>query len=102
VQRRSPVTKPAEEAEDEKRQTPRLPIDRTVRIALGDGTQIACAMSDVSKSGARLGLEDASKLPDEFELMLRDDLRKWCRVMRRSETSVGIKFIATPNKSAGD
>jgi hypothetical protein len=84
------------ESEQDKRRTPRLEIERTVH-ALTDATSISCKLSDVSKSGARLTLDAASSLPDEFELLLKDDIRKWCRVMRRSEKHVGIKFIAAPN-----
>ena len=93
-------------SEQDKRRTPRLPIERNVHALIGETTQIPCKLSDVSKSGARLTLDAASSLPDEFELLLKDDIRKWCRVMRRSEKHVGIAFIAapkpadTPTKSA--
>lgn len=89
---KAPVATPPKQ---DKRRTPRLDIDRTVQALIG-GTTIACKLSDVSKSGARLSLNSAKSLPDEFELLLNDDIHKWCRVVRRSEKQVGIKFIPAP------
>jgi hypothetical protein len=57
-------------------------------------------LSDVSKTGARVAVADPSALPDEFVLSLKDDLRKWCRIVRRSENHVGVKFIAAPEPAA--
>jgi hypothetical protein len=85
----------SEVSAQDKRQTPRLDIEKVVHILNGE-TRIACKLTDVSKSGARLGLDDSAGIPEEFEIVLRDGLRKWCRVMRRSEKQIGIKFIAPP------
>lgn len=93
------AAKSAKNAGQDKRQTPRLPIERTVHAVLDDGAHMECTLSDVSRSGALLSVDDAEKLPAEFELVLRDDLRKWCRVMRRSEKGVGIKFVAAPQST---
>jgi hypothetical protein len=86
-------------AQKDKRNAPRLDLERTVQIIAPNAAPIACTLSDVSKSGARLAVSDPSAVPDEFEILFKDDLRKWCRVMRRSETHVGIKFVHRPQSS---
>lgn len=56
----------------------------------------ACALVDVSQTGARLALRDSRNLPIEFLLVFGADLRRWCRVKWRSKTQVGVQFIAPP------
>jgi hypothetical protein len=80
----------------DKRNAPRLDLERPVQIIVGDAPPIPCSLSDVSKSGARVMVADPAAVPDEFELLLKNDLRKWCKVMRRAEKHVGIKFVAPP------
>jgi hypothetical protein len=84
----------------DKRNAPRLDVERAVQIIAGDAAPIPCSLSDVSRSGARLLVADPAALPDEFMLLFRDDLRKWCRVMRRDAKHIGIKFIAAPQTDA--
>ena len=77
--------KPASgQSKQDKRRTPRLDIDRTVQALIG-GTTIACKLSDVSKSGARL----ASRLGQNIARRIRTRAERrspqWCRVVRRSE-----------------
>ena len=83
-------------AGQDKRNAPRLDVERAVQIISGDAPPIPCSLSDVSRSGARLAVADPKALPDEFMLLFRDDLKKWCRVMRRDAKHVGIKFIPAP------
>lgn len=85
---------PANPTEKDKRNSPRCDLERPVQIVLADGPSITCALSDVSRSGARIYVSDPAALPDEFEIVLKDDIRKWCRVMRRLDKHVGVKFIA--------
>lgn len=82
----------------DKRSAPRREIERTAHIEIASGPPIPCTLSDVSQSGGRLALQDTASLPEEFILALRDDLRRWCRIMRRSDREVGVKFIAAPEK----
>jgi len=69
------------------------------KIALDVQVQapIACSLADVSALGARLSVDRPAMLPDEFMLVLRKDLRRWCRIKWRSETEVGVEFIAMPD-----
>ncbi len=85
---------------NDKRNAPRLDVERAVQIIAGDAPPIPCSLSDVSRSGARLAVDDPKALPDEFMLLFRDDLRKWCRIMRRDAKHIGIKFVAPPESAA--
>ncbi len=85
----------------DKRANPRREITRPARIELGDGTTLDCALSDVSQNGARIALDNAAAVPEEFVLVLRDDLRRHCRAMRRADNSLGVMFIAEPRAAAG-
>jgi methyl-accepting chemotaxis protein len=80
----------------DKRASPRREIARAARIELGDGTAVECTLSDVSQTGARVAIEDAAAVPDEFVLVLRDDLRRRCRAIRRDDGSLGVMFVANP------
>ncbi|HZP76623.1 MAG TPA: PilZ domain-containing protein [Pseudolabrys sp.] len=71
-------------------------VRHAINLAVKAHTPIACTLTDVSKSGARLSIDDPSALPEEFLLLLRDDLRRWCRVIWRSQTQIGVAFIERP------
>lgn len=58
------------------------------------GGSIKCVLLDVSREGAKLTSE--RPLPDRFYVMLRPDLKRWCKVIWRRRTQVGVKFIADP------
>jgi hypothetical protein len=90
----------SQQSPQDKRAAPRRGLERQVHIEAADGSSIPCSLSDVSKSGARLAVSDPAALPDEFMLCLKDDLRKWCQVVRRSDKHVGVKFIAAPQPLA--
>ena len=59
-----------------------------------------CTLLDVSQAGARLKVGVADELPSEFLLVLSDDVKRWCRVVRRIKGDVGVKFIAARRVSA--
>jgi hypothetical protein len=79
----------------EKRRAPRREIQRSVQVVtLNDSRPpMSCTLLDISQSGARLYADDQGTLPNEFLLVLRDDLKKMCRVIRRSRTEIGVRFI---------
>jgi PilZ domain len=81
----------------EKRQSARKAIAATVHIATGIGPPLKCTMMDVSKHGARIAVDDSESAPQEFLLLLKNDLLRWCRVMWRSDREIGIQFIQSPN-----
>jgi PilZ domain-containing protein len=59
-----------------------------------DSPPFACAISDISDSGARLSLENDVELPDTFILLLtpNGDARRHCRVIWRDGLTLGVKF----------
>ena len=80
----------------ENRESPRKQIDLMVRIQTGGGSSIACLMSNMSQTGVCLTIDNPGALPEEFMLLFKDDLKRWCKVQWRSKTQVGVKFAATP------
>ena len=79
----------------EKRKTPRREIQRDVQaVTLHDSRPpIDCTLIDISQSGARLHVLDAGNLPSEFLLVLSEDVQRWCRIVRRMKSDIGVKFI---------
>lgn len=78
----------------EKRQFPRTNVHCDVCIKI----PVVAALSDISRSGAHLTLDDPSALPDEFMLALNPELHRWCRVIWRKDHEVGITFKTGPAK----
>lgn len=58
--------------------------------------RLICSVSDVSQTGARVALDDPSLLPDRLILDVNQTIRRWCRVLWRSEMHVGVRFINDP------
>ena len=85
----------------ENRKHARRDIELDVRIVAGDGAPIRCWLCDISKGGARLATNQASGLPDEFILELSSELRRWCRVVWRTQEEAGVRFTPAPGSSAG-
>ena len=84
----------------DKRGTPRREIARTVHMGTGLGPSLECELKDISQTGARLTFIDPNCAPQEFLVRLNDGVLRWCQVMWRSQTEIGIRFIKTP-KSFG-
>jgi hypothetical protein len=57
-----------------------------------------CTVLDVSRSGARLSIDDPNALPNEFILELKTDLIRWCRVVWRRNKEVGVEYILRPTQ----
>ena len=78
----------------EKRQARRQPLRYTAWIALTAEQRHGCVVSDVSESGARIDVQDSKVIPDHFVLMLTSSgaARRFCRVMWRKPTQVGVQF----------
>jgi hypothetical protein len=79
----------------EKRKHERKELKRVVQAVTVDDSRvpIECTLLDISQTGARLYVENAGELPSEFLLVLSDDVKRWCRTVRRMKTDVGVKFI---------
>jgi hypothetical protein len=78
----------------EKRQARRQPLRYTAWVALTADQRHGCVVSDVSDTGACIDVQDSTTIPDHFVLMLSSNgaARRFCRVMWRKPTQVGVKF----------
>jgi hypothetical protein len=65
-------------------------------MGTGLGPSLECELKDISQTGGRLGFNDPKCAPQEFLIRLNDGVVRWCQVMWRSKTEIGIRFIKTP------
>ena len=76
----------------ESRIAPRCRVRKPAWIEYG-GDKIACTVCDLSLTGASLEIFDAKNAPEKFTLVIsEDDLKIPCRVVRRTEFRLGVKF----------
>ena len=54
---------------------------------------IDCAIRDISESGARLAVESPVGIPDRFDLVQHGCEPRFCRVVWRKATQIGVEFI---------
>jgi hypothetical protein len=58
---------------------------------------VACAVRDMSATGARLRIEGSVTVPDTFELIIATEgLEADCQVVWRKLNEVGVRFLAAP------
>jgi hypothetical protein len=79
------------------RNSTRRNVRNGARLVGTDGSALGlCVMADLSGTGACLQVDALDALPDEFILLLSHSgqLRRKCAVAWRTETSIGVKFIA--------
>jgi hypothetical protein len=78
----------------EMRKKPRRSFHYSAKILTDKDAQVACAIADISHSGARLTVDDDVELPVEFVLLLTRNggARRHCRVIWRDGLSLGVKF----------
>lgn len=76
------------------RSKPRRKFNYHASILITGEQPFACAIADVSESGARIRLEEERELPERFTLYLTRNggARRYCRVMWRKGLFVGVKF----------
>jgi len=76
----------------ESRAAPRYRTKKIAWIEHG-GDKIACTVRDLSITGASLEVSDSNSVPEKFTLVIPDSgLKIACRVVRRTEFRMGIKF----------
>ena len=64
--------------------------------------KIRCSLTDISRTGARLSVDDPKSLPNEFLLEIRTDLARRCRVIWRTDKHVGVEYIAADNRESAN
>lgn len=85
----------------EKRKNIRRSITYPAFIELGSGAPAReCTLCDASQQGAQLAVADPATVPNEFILALSSDgaARRRCRVIWRTESSVGVEFLKDVKK----
>jgi hypothetical protein len=77
-----------------KRKAVRRPMRYTAWIVLSSGQLHGCALADVSDTGSRLNVENASSIPDTFTLWLSNNgsARRKCKVIWRAANQIGVAF----------
>lgn len=71
------------------RKSPRFEVHYLGQIDAGTGTPaVNCIICDISSTGAKLTV-GAHEVPDEFVLVLK----RRCRVLRRTDGQVAVKFV---------
>jgi hypothetical protein len=78
----------------DKRKARRRPLRRSAWVALGPNDLHGCKLFDVSEAGARIEVEDAAPIPDQFMLFLSKNgaARRACQVVWRNSNQLGVKF----------
>lgn len=71
------------------RTSPRYEVHYLGQIDVGQAASpVNCIICDISATGAKLTV-GANEVPDEFVLVFR----RRCRVIRRDDGQVGVKFV---------
>ena len=86
----------------EKRKFPRRRIDLLAQIEMADASTARGTVLDLSQSGARLKVWQAANLPEQFLLKLGRRVQRWSRIAWRSDTEVGVEFLAVPQEPADE
>jgi hypothetical protein len=60
-------------------------------VQLGN-EQRDCVVTEVSETGARIGLAGAADLPDEFILHLSGQVPRRCTIVWRKENAAGVRW----------
>lgn len=79
------------------RKARRQPLTCSSIAITANGVREQCRFADISETGARLKVEDSSKLPDQFILVLseRGKVMRRCDVIWRSAKQIGVRFRAS-------
>jgi hypothetical protein len=77
----------------EERKSPRRTLQYPAKIDGRDGTPLhECVLFDVSQTGAKVIVQVANDIPDEFILLLGKTYRK-CRVVWKKDRQMGVRFV---------
>jgi hypothetical protein len=66
-------------------------------ISTVDGTLVGqCTVRDISRTGARITLDDASVAPEQFVLRLTRNgaIGRQCRTVWRAPSNIGVAFVS--------
>ncbi len=72
---------------------PRKKMLKPAQIVYQDGNcVIDCVVADLSEGGTRIKHTDIFSCPDSFELQMKDQPARRCKVIQKSARGVGVKF----------
>ena len=78
----------------DRRAHPRKKMLKPAQIVYQDGNCVMdCVVADLSEGGVRIKHTDILAFPDSFELRMKDEPARRCKVVQRSERGVGAKFL---------
>ena len=60
----------------------------------GGRSTIDCTVRNLSSGGAKLKVASVLGIPNDFELMMSDNVQQHCRVVWRKVNEVGVAFTA--------
>ena len=73
---------------------PRRRVLRAGIIDLGAGGTIACAVKNISETGAALEVTTPLFIPDRFKLVIgTEHINRPCQIVWRKEKRMGVTFI---------
>ncbi len=65
----------------------------SLQVKAGDESEFASVVADLSEGGARIKHTDIFACPDAFELRMKDEPARRCKVVQKSEHGAGVKFL---------
>ncbi len=81
--------------ESNRREFRRTPTNKTALMRLASGERVPCHIVDVSAGGCGIEVASGVEIPDQFKLLIPDDLfEAECEVRHRSGTSAGLIFTS--------
>jgi hypothetical protein len=89
----------------ERRRSARISARRHGQLIVVRGLRrtsaIDCQVLDTSSGGAAIEVDRAADLPDDFYLIIEDQLddKITCSVARRARTVLGVRFVSRPRNN---
>ncbi len=78
----------------DRRAHPRKKMLKPAQIVYQDGNCVMnCVVADLSEGGARIKHADVFACPDSFELQMKDEAARRCKVVQKSGREVRVKFL---------
>lgn len=82
----------------EQRKSARRKIGCRALMAVNErAPRLDCIIVDISETGARLVVDPAIDLPDDFLLMLSRNVSRRCKLIWREDRKVGVRFRVAEN-----
>ena len=90
-----PFFQSSQPAQKERRRAERLVINRITTLRAERGSPRQCMITNISQDGARLFSDDVV-VPQEFDLVIADNLERRCQVVWRLGGEIGVRFLDGP------